>query len=398
MTTSSRRTAQRLSASNTTNTGESQDNSQNEELPQTLEQRLGEARQWLQNEQAQAELNAIDELRNKQMQGESIEHLLLTRGASGSDNTSLALISNRMDAKLPEPPAPRVYHANSRQEYDEWVRECETYHRRASSRFPNELEKVEFGRQYLSRRQKQDWDGYAKDSENKLPTWKATWDLMKHFMLEQLGPAYEREQRAFDKIRKISQEGRDPLDILNTLRPLWAEAGLKDPQNQIQSFISCLDIEIYNKVMYEENRPCTTIREAEDRAIRAQRQRKDLPLNPKKRRPTEEPVESLQGSQPVTLETKTSLYRGKQPKRHYSDTQRRTTGQPSTNSRSVITTRSNLASGRDKPDWQKRREDNNKANIIQRKDIVCYECNTPGHIRPNCPKLQQSGKGRATNA
>ena len=48
-----------------------------------------------------------------------------------------------------------------------------------------------------------------------------------------------------------------------------------------------------------------------------------------------------------------------------------------------------------KPFIQQRENNNNNNRPYERKPIICYNCNEPGHISRECPKLKKGGLGRA---
>src|SRR5260370_41508244 len=100
-------------------------------------------------------------------------------------------------AKLPEPPKPRVFKGNEKASYDNWVRDCETYHRRAPRDLATEDDKVQFGLGYISQDLKRVWEAFAYQKEAKESNWTPTWAEMKQFMHNQLGSEFERSQSAY---------------------------------------------------------------------------------------------------------------------------------------------------------------------------------------------------------
>jgi hypothetical protein len=228
---------------------------------------LAAEKQWLENQKALQELKKIQDLRARIEAGEDVDlttpHIANTRG----QNALFIPGSARNDVRLPDPEKPVKFSGKDKMEYDSWVRRNEAFHH-ASSSLTTEEQKVEFSVQFLSMQMEQAWHAYVIDSQLKDPHWKPTWDRMKQFALQRLGPEWERRQVAWVRAATMRQDGKHPTVLLNELRILWNEAGLADEKLQIMSYIAALDSETRRKVLYENDTPSGTLSQAEERAIK----------------------------------------------------------------------------------------------------------------------------------
>lgn len=234
-------------------------------------QTLAELRSWFTRTQEQAELSRLAQLKARIEQGEDV-NILEDLSESARARTALqALTRPTRGAKLPEPAKPRVFKGQEKASYEEWVRDCETYHRRAPQDLATQDEKVQFGLAYVSADLKRNWEAFVREKEVEGGDWIPTWTEMKQFMHNQLGSEYERSQSAFQELIAATQGNKSPLELLNYLRPLWTEAGVFDPQTRIRWFVSALSPAINRHVRFNYPEEAKTLHEAEIRAMSAYR-------------------------------------------------------------------------------------------------------------------------------
>ncbi|KAL8739693.1 MAG: hypothetical protein Q9190_007527 [Brigantiaea leucoxantha] len=319
-------------------------------------QELAELRAWFKQNQYQAELDQLRELKDKASRGDNINFLAGSTAMSKSLRAATNPLEALGDTKLPEPEKPAPYTAKSRLEYDEWVRKNETFHRR-SYKLQSEDAKVYFSQQYLDSTLGRAWFSYVEDQQARDNHWEPTWAILKQEMLKRLGPSWERAQKAWDLLKRTRQDGREPVDLLNHLRPLWVEAGLNEPSLQIKSFISSLDTPVYTKVMYDYVDPCMTLEEAENRATRATRQQVKAPGPQRGKEKGEAKPNTPPQAASSQAGSSKSHPKPSQPKRPEKRGRggKETTETPSKKQKKAET------------------------------ELTCYACSGPGHIAPNCP-------------
>jgi hypothetical protein len=334
---------------------------------------LAEAEAWLERQQKQAKLDKIRALQARVASGETIDFARALSSPEGA-NTAVVVATERHGyAKLPPPEKPRTYHGKGRLEYDEWVRECEHFHQRASASFRSEVERVEFAESYLTSRLKSYWRAIVDQKRRADPEWEPTWALLKQEMLGQLGPAHIRTQTAFEELRRSKQDHRAPLDLLNYLRPLWIEAGVVKESDQIRWFVSALSKEVHSKVVYERDREAISLREVEDWATRAHRLlEEDKSRSDKRGKPSED---SKKGSK----------------------------NKPEASDKSKDRTKDSKPPYRFNPHKKPRTKSPAKSPPLkERKDTVaadeCLYCKKKGHYVKDCPTRPDAGKGKATSS
>jgi hypothetical protein len=234
-------------------------------------QTLAELRSWFTRTQEQAELSRLAQLKARIEQGEDVNILEDLSGSARAGTALQAPIRATRGAKLPEPPKPRVFKGQEKASYEEWVRDCETYQRRAPQDLATQDEKVQFGLAYVSADLKRNWEAFVKEKEVEGGDWTPTWTEMKQFMHNQLGSEYERSQSAFQELIAATQGNKSPLELLNYLRPLWAESGVFDTQTRVRWFVSALSPAINRHVRFNYPEEAKTLHEAEIRAMSAYR-------------------------------------------------------------------------------------------------------------------------------
>jgi hypothetical protein len=337
--------------------------------------RLIDARQWLNQQAARDELDQLEALQARHRAGDKIDFTTVNLIARqpGANVPSFDSLRPKRAIRLPEPEKPTQFAASGRWEYDEWVRMCEVYHRRAAEQFPTEEDKVHFGQQYLASNVRRDWIGYISDKERKDDAWSPTWAEMKEYMLAQLGSEPERKQEAFNKLRRAKQDDRAPLALLNYLRPLWAEADIDDVKTQIRWFISCLSDAVQAKVLYDFKEEAKTLREAEDRATRAHRQLKDAkPTSQKPGKSGKRATSPAEGQAGPGAPLPTQSAKGKgRHKRHKSS-----------------------GNELDKDQKSSKQEDTDKAT---KKGPRCFICGSSDHLRKNCPEKKQTSSDKPSS-
>ena len=341
-----------------------------------LDLQLQEAREWYQREAKEEELRRITELKGRKARGEDITAFLGLRtsnnGNTGSSGPVLSFATTN-NAKLPQPDRPRYYKAKSLWEYQEWTRENEEYHHRSAASFQTEGDKVSFSQQYIHSDLKPAWHGLVKDERAKDPLWTPIWDDLSTWALNRLGPAYEREQKAFDELRTIKQNGRLPIDLLSELRPLWVETAMEKPSLQVKSFISALDEDIRKKVVYDYLKAAETVQEAEDRALRAYRQREGpnkKSSGPGKRKRPDEDKEDHKKDSSKVVETKETTKESKKPKGG-----------------------KKWSKKVERKQYTKDADGNAKKTPLRPiEEVECFKCHKKGHYASSCPEKESAGK------
>jgi hypothetical protein len=252
-------------------------------------QELAELRLWFTRTQEQAELSRLAQLKARIDQGEDISILENPPRTAGAETAPQIITRVTRSAKLPEPPKPRVFKGQEKAHYEEWVRDCETYHRRAPQDLAAEDEKVQFGLGFVSQDLKRNWEAFVREKEVEQNDWAPTWAEMKQFMHNQLGSEYERTQSAFEELKGATQGNKTPLEFLNYLRPLWTEASVFDTQIRIRWFVAGLSPAINRHLRFNYPEEAKTLQEAENRAMSAYRRNKAVQDARKNDKPADAP-------------------------------------------------------------------------------------------------------------
>jgi hypothetical protein len=359
-------------------------------------QTLAELRSWFTRTQEQAELSRLAQLKARIDQGEDISILEDLPGPERTQMAPQGLTRTTRSAKLPEPPKPRVFRGQERASYEDWVRDCETYHRRAPQDLATEDEKVQFGLGYVSQDLKRNWEAFVREKQVEEENWTPTWTGMKQFMHDQLGSEYERTQSAFQELMGASQGNRTPLELLNYLRPLWTEAGVFDPQTRIRWFVAALSPAINRHVRFNFPEEAKTLQEAETRAMSAYRRNQSY----KASRTQGGPAETPRGRGHGKGQRGSARGRGGQNQAPQTSEGEQEPKRPRTDT--AAPSRGNRGRGRGYRGRGGRagRDRGRGGSYNQDSTTGCYICHDIGHFASECPsrdnQAENSGNGRAT--
>jgi hypothetical protein len=259
---------------------------------------------------------------------------------------------------LPRPEPPHVFSKRNRADYNCWRRDCERYFERLPANFPQELQKVDFGAQYLSETMKSLWSAYCADQRRALPLWSPTWDAMKAVMLGSLGTQAERRQKAYEALNRARMLPHStPTELLDYMRPYWEELGnTHGPELQVMGFVHALPDDIQKQLfMYPEDRR-VTLTQVEEIANLVHRQR---------------------GRPKVEQEILPAKHQGKTKKGPKGDG-----GFKETPKRAK-----EVSPAHNGPKRPRRTRPKPVSSAV-----TCYGCGEAGHIRPNCPNPEKSKK------
>jgi hypothetical protein len=358
---------------------------------------LAELRLWFAKAKEQAELSRLAQLKARVDQGEDVSILEDPERPVGAQIAPQTITKVSRGAKLPEPPKPRAFKGQEKAHYEDWVRDCETYHRRAPQDLATEDEKVQFGLGYVSQDLKRNWEAFVREKEVDEIDWTPTWNEMKQFMHNQLGSEYERTQSAFEELKGVTQGGKTPLEFLNYLRPLWTEAGVFDTQTRIRWYVAGLSPSINRHLRFNYPEEAKTLQEAENRAMSAYRRNKAVDDARKKDRPTDAPRgrggrgRGSRGSQGG---------RGGQTGAPQPLDAERDSKRPRTDSASSTTGSRGRGRGSRGRGGRGGRGQGQGGSDGRDSAISCYICKDPSHFASECPKrddqADNSGNGKAT--
>lgn len=268
-------------------------------------------------------------------------------------------------AALPRPEPPHVYTKHNRQDYNMWERDCESYHVRSPQEFTLEKQKVDFGVMYISETLKTLWKTHCQQKLYENPTWSPTWTQLKAKMLDSLGTLAERQQTAYEMIKRCKQRtNQSPTDLLNYLRPFWEELGEHNTGRQVLEYTASL-LDVITKDLYL--LPVT--------------QRNTLVL-------VEEQANTIYRRHGLGNQSKEA--KNEQPKdkkRQRDQDQSRGDGKPPKKPRK----------DRKGGAGPKKAATDAKSPNQTESGFSCYECGEPGHKRPDCPKLKDKAKKNDDN-
>jgi len=263
-------------------------------------------------------------------------------------------------AGLPRPEPPHVFTKRNRADYNRWKRDCERYFERLPANFPQEVQKVDFGAQYLSETMKSLWEAHRADQLRLSPLWAPTWVTMKAVMLGSLGTLSERRQWAYEALSKARMFAHsNPTELLDYMRPYWEELGdTHGPALQVMGYIHALPEDIQKQLfMYplERRETLTQVEEAANRIFRQRTSSK----NHQGEKPQKEHKSGKNGSKGEGGSKETpKRSKGGSPG-HYD--RKRTKG------------------GKPKPEHA---------------NITCYLCKEVGHYASDCPNPEKSKKSK----
>jgi hypothetical protein len=218
--------------------GEGHDNP-GQDGPEDLRE-LEELRQWYNRTKEKEELQALRLAKTQYEAGDS----------SMFPNTGIlkntVRMTKAMSSSLPRPEPPYTYSKKNRVDYNRWERDCEGFFLRSPINFVTEAQKIEFGTRYISETLKSLWISHCESQIQKTPLWVPDWANVKQVMLGALGTPAERQQSAYDQLKRCKQRtGQSPTDLLDYMRPLWAELEIeKNPKLKVLEFIGALTPQI----------------------------------------------------------------------------------------------------------------------------------------------------------
>lgn len=334
------------------------------ERPHTPEA-LASARRWQKETEERIELASLLELRRRYEQGDPGALLSLQRSSSTPFKPQ-----SSSSAGLPRPEPPQTYAKHNRAQFNRWERDCEGFFLRSPSNFLTEEQKVDFAARYLSESLKTLWQSHVTTNRRENPLWIPTWQSLKTMMLDALGTPAERQQAAYEAIKRCRQGPKQsPTDLLDHLRPLWEELGSSHgTELQVLGFVAALSPNIQRDLLMVPVERRDTIPKVEEQANMINRRltqhasalhEKTHEQNPtpKKGKGKHRATESgSEGNQ-------------KPPKKSFKSKE-----------------------GRKEPyKGKKGRKDAGDSSIS------CWECGETTHIRPDCPKLKDKGKGQTSD-
>lgn len=263
-------------------------------------------------------------------------------------------------ATLPRPEPPHVYSKKNRADYNMWERDCEGYFIRAPHDFVSDRLKVDFGLMYVSEVLKTLWRTYCQQKVREDINWSPTWDGFKGRMLDALGSLAERQQVAYEALRRCKQRySQTPTELLNYLRPYWDELGETAERRHVMEYTAAL------------------LQEIQD----------DLSLLPRSQRDTLVLVEEQANA---IYRRKHYASHSKEPKEEKSQDRKRPKGSDQGEGESKTPKKAKTqpkggVGGKGTQFGAKRAPPDSP-------DAICFNCGEKGHIRPNCPKLDDEEK------
>jgi hypothetical protein len=306
----------------------------------------------------QTELEGLRRWYQEAKEREEIQSLRLLKAQYEAGDRSMfakssatALAGNQpqaSSASLPRPEPPQTYSKRGRAEYNRWERDCESFFLRSPANFTMEAQKVEFGLRYVSETLKTLWKSHCDANLYQLPLWTPTWANVKQVMLRALGTPAERQQSAFESLKRCRQRSnQSPTDLLDYMRPLWEELGAsRTPEVQVLEYIAALLPQIQKDLFLLPVDRRDTLPQVEEHANVIYRRHSYSDRN---NRP-EKPKKQHRGQSGSEGESKTPKKFKKDNKRQFKPKRPKKDGDaPSTT-------------------------------------FSCYGCGEAGHIRPNCPK------------
>lgn len=324
---------------------------------------LLELRKWILERQLAEEERQLQEIHDKFILGDT-QAIYGYRATNNGDATPV--LPTLGPSNLPKPKEPTVYKKKDRAEFNRWERDCEGFFLRSPQSFSTEEKKVDFGVMYISETLKSLWKSHIDSLETDIVQSVPNWAMLKQVMLDALGTESERQQLAYDQLKKAKQrQGQSPTELLEYLRPLWEELGTTlTKQGHIQAFVSALRADIQKDLLLAPPAERNTLTKVEQRAMIIYRRLPSSLSANEDRKPLKEASEGPSG-----YKVKKRPFPSQRMARGGGESKRHHRGG-----------RSPQDGARDPKPAQ-----NGASNDV----VTCYGCGQPGHIRPNCPKDKQ---------
>ena len=211
------------------------------------------------SQDGQEDLRELEELRqwyNRTKQKKELQELRLAKAQYEAGDSSIfpttgifketVRMTQATSSSLPKPEPPHSYSKKNRVDYNRWERDCEGFFLRSPIDFVTEAQRVEFGTRYISETLKSLWISYCESQIQKTPLWVPNWAAVKQVMLGALGTPAERQQSAYDQLKRCKQRtGQSPTDLLDYMRPLWAELEIeRNHKLKVLEFIGALSPQV----------------------------------------------------------------------------------------------------------------------------------------------------------
>lgn len=309
---------------------------------------LAREREWYKKTREELELKAIREAREAYEQGDDSALYRVIPADRMGPTTSF----NMGTSLLPRPESHSIYKAKNRTNYNDWLRDCEISFNKVPQAFQRESQKIDWGYGYIVSSLKTVWDTHrsAMSKELGIP-YMPTWAAFKEKMLDQLGTLYERQIAANEAIKKASQKAnQSPTDLLNELRPHWDELDQTNPVTQVYDF--------YN-------------------ALRGDLQ-KQLDLLPQEKRLN---ISALEEQANIIWRRSRNAHSGDahegNPRKRGRDEEKESRGSEGSGRRKKFR--------KDASDY-KRKGHKGKKGESSKEDIICWNCGSKEHKKPDCKK------------
>lgn len=233
---------------------------QDDPVATTRRKELEELREWQRTLREEAQIEQLRSLRNRVLLGDPLAHAEAISIPKAHPTTPSA-------STLPKPDPPKSFTKKNRAEYNRWERDCEGIFVQNPSFFANNLEKVNFGVRYISEPLKTTWETYLTSQRSILPHYAPTWQELKTVMLNSLGTQEERECSALKSLQNAKQRhNQTPTELLDYLRPLWAELPSISAKLQVLQYITALSTDIQKDIALQPVERKSTLAQVEERA------------------------------------------------------------------------------------------------------------------------------------
>lgn len=324
-----------------------------------MEQRVQELEEIVAAEQTRLRLRELEAIIAMRDRGDPMADAAIKLGALPPPAPVTSSPNQRpTGSKLPRPEAPYKFAKKNRAEYNRWERECENFHLREPLEFSTDVSKIAFGVEYLSESARATWSEKVRSQQADDPLWQPTWAYLKEVMLNTLGNENERGRRAAEAVQRARlRPNQSPSELLEYLRPLWAEQPWLPDKSKATDFYNALPANYQKDLLFFGENVSS-----------------DLAL-------LEEKAGELYRLRPTEGRKKETQPRGSQPKRK-TESQGGDEGDEKTPKKAKR--------GRK---WPSEPSRVGKPNADRRSTIICHNCNESGHIARNCPQPRKPKEG-----